>query len=98
MCQINVADVPHSCLRGRMIDALSKERQLKPECLPIACRQVTRVIPPLSLKILVIEMVPREFVPIAGCCLLVQSRGWPSEEQDRCPRRHPTLHESPQAG
>src|SRR5262249_54838966 len=93
VCQIDVTDIPRSGLSRRAIHSLPEKRALEAELASFASSYVAGVIPPLRLKLLVIEVVPREFISIAGHCLFVLPRGGPRQQCDRGANRDPTLHE-----
>ena len=60
------AGTPHN-LGFLAIDALAEKRQLETKATAVGTMQIARVIPPLGLKLRMIEVIARERVAIARC-------------------------------
>ena len=62
----DIANVPHRRLLRAAIHALAEEGQLEAEAPAFSRVQIAGVVPPLGLKIGMIEVIARKFVVIAG--------------------------------
>src|SRR5215831_15715511 len=75
--------------------ALAEKCQLEAVLVPIGCCQISRRVPPLGLKIFMIEVIPRKFVMITrqGGLVLPGCSGQKNEEKRE--EKVATLHEWP---
>jgi len=63
--QVQIVNIPRRRFSGITINCLTEKRQFKAEAMTIRCSEIACVVPPLGLKIVMVEMVAREFVMIA---------------------------------
>src|SRR5579862_4159343 len=101
----NVAHIPDISRRRFTVNSPTKESKLEPKAPPFGGVKIPRVIPPLGLKVGMIEMVARKFKSIARQRDAIRiARSWSvHSEQHRGneTRRHrgdSTPHESPRSG
>src|SRR6202171_6164078 len=96
MSKIQFPTLPGTGFFGFAIDALPKKGHLKSKTMPVSRLDVTGVIPPLGLKVRMIEMILRKFVTISGKSSPILGRCGNREEDQRGDTRPPTLHGRPQ--
>jgi hypothetical protein len=65
MRKIDILYIPGSSFGGIAADGLTEEGQFESEAVALACPQISRVVPPLGLKVRMIEMIAREFVAVS---------------------------------
>jgi len=65
--QVNLIGAPCAGLAGRRFGSLAKEGKFKTETVMIRSLHVPRVVPPLGLKIGMVEMIARKLVTISRC-------------------------------
>jgi hypothetical protein len=82
MGQVEILNVPRGRLRTITIHRLAKTTQFEAEEMAVSRREIARVIPPLRLKIGMVEMVARELVMIAGQGDPSPARGGPAQVFD----------------
>src|SRR5260370_36763 len=94
--EVEILHIPGRSVRGIAADGLPEESQFESKAPAVRRFQIPGVIPPLSLKIRVIEMVAREFVTVSRqggavlCCNRLQKKERGGDA------REPTLHARPQ--
>src|ERR1700722_2646005 len=77
----------------------SEKCELKSEFVAVSGSQISGVVPPLSLKIWMIEIIAREFVTVAGEGVAILHRQWSAildrERRERIDQQHAAhqLHE-----
>src|ERR1700757_4308505 len=97
MRQIQILDIPRLCLAWIAVHALAKKRQFKPIVVAVCSCQISRRVPPLRLKLLVIEVIAGKFIPVTRQRCFVLRRRARQQRQQQCEEQPPTPHESPRA-
>src|ERR1700752_4402719 len=97
MRQIQVPHVPRRAFLLVPTDCLAKKRELEPEPAPVRRFHVPGVVPPLCLKVRMIEMVPRKLILVARQRRAVlRGRRRNRQQHDGYPYE-PTLHAQPRS-
>src|ERR1700746_3617950 len=95
MRNVEILYVPGGRLRRIAADGLPEERQFESEAPPVRGLQIPGVVPPLGLKVRMIEMIARKFVTVSRQGRAVLRRERLQKEQRRNDARKPTLHGQP---
>src|ERR1017187_9588078 len=98
MCEVQILNIPSSISLWVAAYGLPEERQFEAEALAIDCRQVTRVIPPLSLIVGMTEVIVRKFIPISGKSGFVLCGCWLTQREAGEQAREANPHGRPQEG
>src|SRR5580692_9954372 len=97
MSQVNILDVP-SCHSSRITgDRLPKKCQFESVTMAVDGFQIPSVVPPLRLKVGVIEIVSGKFETIAGDCGAILRGEWREKQERGGQGCEPTLHGQPRA-
>src|ERR1700676_2148557 len=97
MGQVNILEVPSCCFSRITADGLAEKSQFEPVAMASCGFQITRVVPPLRLKVRMIEIIPGEFESIAGDRCAVLRRERVENQKCRCEDGQPTPHGPPRA-
>ena len=96
MREVEIPHLPDGVPRGIAADGLPEEGQFESEAVAVKRFQIPGVVPPFTLKIRVIEMIPGEFVTVSRQSGAVLRRKRLLEKQRGGESCKPTLHGRPQ--
>src|SRR5713226_7332055 len=97
MCEVEILHIPGAGLCGIAADGLAEEGQFESEPVALGRFQISGVVPPLGLKVRMIEIVARRFVAVSWQGSVVLRRERLQEKQRGDDTREPTPHGRPQA-
>ena len=96
MREVEIPHLPDGVPRGIAADGLPEEGQFESEPVAVKRFQISGVVPPFTLKIRVIEMIPREFVTVSRQGGAILRRKRLLEKQRGRESCEPSLHGRPQ--
>src|SRR6266852_617514 len=97
MREVEILHIPDANLPGIAADGLAEEGQFESEAVALGRFQISGVVPPLGLKVRMIEIIAREFVAISGQSGAVLRRKRLQKKKRGDDAREPTPHGRPQA-